>query len=434
MNLSSALSTIGGRPNDDRLNSVVALQAFSSRITALNEIAVAINQTLDLDEILQLTGRHARWLIDFDYCGVCLCEPTGERRFVKLFGLAGLPVDNASLVANFTEISIRTKQVQLICASAPCVYALPFESHIVIPMESEGEVLGTLHFASAQAHLYTQEDVRVGSLLALQLTGAIRNAKRFAQMNTLYTHLEQTYADLRQAEQMRDELVHMIVHDLRNPLTTIDLSLSLLDKVLNSKDQSRNPADYIDRAQRASRQVLGMINELLVVSKLEAGELQLCLAPVDFAGLARTKIENHRAQAGAQGKSLTLHLPHPLPPLLADAELIGRVLDNLLSNALKHTATGGVIEVCVVLHADHLTVYVRDQGPGIPPDYRERIFEKFVQVQKASGAPVRQGTGLGLAFCRLAVGAHGGDIWVDATSAQGSTFAFTLPLGAPTGT
>jgi signal transduction histidine kinase len=111
-----------------------------------------------------------------------------------------------------------------------------------------------------------------------------------------------------------------------------------------------------------------------------------------------------------------------------DVELIGRVLDNLVSNAFKYTHPGGQIEISARADETYLFVYVRDDGLGLPPEYRDRIFDKFVQVTDASGASLRKGIGLGLAFCRMAIEAHGGKIWVDSTLEQGSTFAFTLPL------
>jgi NtrC-family two-component system sensor histidine kinase KinB len=104
------------------------------------------------------------------------------------------------------------------------------------------------------------------------------------------------------------------------------------------------------------------------------------------------------------------------------------VVDNLVSNAFKYTDRGGHIKVMVEHAEDTLLVHVRDDGQGIPDDYHDRIFEKFVQVTDDSGAPLRKGTGLGLAFCRLAVEAHGGRIWVVSVPGQGSTFSFTLPL------
>ncbi|MCB0163212.1 MAG: ATP-binding protein [Anaerolineae bacterium] len=117
-----------------------------------------------------------------------------------------------------------------------------------------------------------------------------------------------------------------------------------------------------------------------------------------------------------------------LPTVQADPRLLSRVIDNLLNNAFKYTNTDGTIELLAVRHGELLHISIRDDGQGIPPEYQQKIFDNFFQVTDAKGVPIRKGTGLGLAFCRLAVEAHGGKIWVVSTPGQGSTFIFTLPL------
>ncbi|MER3513722.1 MAG: hypothetical protein C4310_04450 [Chloroflexota bacterium] len=128
--------------------------------------------------------------------------------------------------------------------------------------------------------------------------------------------------------------------------------------------------------------------------------------------------------AEQQGKHICVETPPDLPQALVDRDLIGRVIHNLVQNALKHTAPGGRITLAARAENGHLVVSVQDDGEGIPPEYHAHIFEKFVQVNKAA----RNGSGLGLAFCRLAVEAHGGRISVKSQPHQGSTFTFTLPL------
>jgi len=127
----------------------------------------------------------------------------------------------------------------------------------------------------------------------------------------------------------------------------------------------------------------------------------------------------------AEGKALVLDLPSDLPPVLADRDLVRRVIDNLLSNALKYTTMR--IEVSIEWHASesYLQVSVSDDGPGIPPQLRDVIFDRFVQ---AEAADARKGAGLGLTFCRLAVEAHGGRIWVEGSEEGGCRFVFTLPV------
>jgi len=409
----------------------VTLQTLSSRITAINEIAVAINRSLDLDEILQLVGQRAKWLLDFDHCSVFLTPPDGSNRLVTLFHTHQMQSQaEATLDMAVVTMAIQTKQSQLYIAPA-AADQLHFRSQLVIPMESEGEILGTLQFANWQAQQYTQEDLRIGYMLALQVTGAIRNAMRFEEVNKLYRELEITYATLRQAEQMRDDLVHMIVHDLHNPLTVINFSLSMLERMADAPPRPGSAMKSIRRAQKSAKQMMGMIDELLDVSRLDAGELQPQFTLVDFVKLVNEKSGDYRLQVPTIGKTFITRTPVTLPPLVADAALLGRVIDNLLSNAFKHTPAGGQIELNVECQAEVVCLSVRDNGPGIPLAYQERIFDKFVQAIHPTAGALRTGTGLGLAFCRLAVEAHGGKIWVESVPEQGSTFIFTIPLEQP---
>jgi NtrC-family two-component system sensor histidine kinase KinB len=172
----------------------------------------------------------------------------------------------------------------------------------------------------------------------------------------------------------------------------------------------------------------GMIDDLLNVGKFEAGELRPVLAPIYLPTLLSDKVESYRSQAEKEQKTLSLRAPAELPTVLADLSLVSRVIDNLLSNAFKYTDPGGAIEVAAERKGQDVVVHVRDNGQGIPAEFHQRIFEKFVQVTEPNGMPLRKGTGLGLAFCRLAVEAHGGRIRVESAPGRGSEFVFNLPL------
>ncbi len=240
--------------------------------------------------------------------------------------------------------------------------------------------------------------------------------------------LEAAYAELRQAEGLRDDLTRMIVHDLRNPLTALTANLDLIGKTLNNPAYPDAPPRFLSGARSAGQRMTGMIDDLLNVGKFEAGELRLVLAPIYLPTLLGDKVESYHSQAEKDGKTLTVRAPAELPTVMADLALISRVVDNLLSNALKYTDIGGKIQIEAERRDTQIVVRISDNGVGIPAEYQARIFEKFVQVTEANGAPLRKGTGLGLAFCRLAIEAHGGKIKVESTPGYGSIFFFTLPL------
>ncbi len=244
----------------------------------------------------------------------------------------------------------------------------------------------------------------------------------------LAQRLKQTNADLRESERLRDDLMHMIVHDLRNPITAmmggIDMLL-LTSAGAMDEDQLR----MLKNARHSGQTLLKLVSEILDISKMEAGKFRLHLEEVELCDLVRQNVEEMQAVAMLERQHLEMECQETGLEVRCDVQLIGRVVANLLSNALKHTPEGGTIRVVVGrYHEDTLIVSVSDTGPGIPEAYRQRIFEKFGQV---GGRTARQGTGLGLTFCKMAVEAHGGRIWVESEVGQGSTFSFILPIAGP---
>ncbi len=294
-----------------------------------------------------------------------------------------------------------------------------------MPIESENRIWGAIVFGTIHVQHYSQEDLRIAHLLVMQLANAIRNAHRFAEVNRLYAELEHTYGNLRRSEQLRDDMMRMVVHDLRNPLNVINMSLDLLD-MKGQADLNR----ITDRAKRTSRHMFNLINDLLDLGKLESDEFHLDLSLIDFHQLLPSLLDDWRIRATAEEKTLLMQLPADLPTLSADLRLLQRVIDNLIGNAFKYTARQATIEVGVTITDELFQLYVRDNGMGISPDFQERIFDKFVQVTDSTGKAAKPGFGLGLTFCKLVVQAHGGRIWVESALQQGSTFFFTIPRAA----
>lgn len=233
-------------------------------------------------------------------------------------------------------------------------------------------------------------------------------------------------ARLRSTLSSRDDLTNMIVHDLRSPLTIVTGYIDALTRLASGK-LTATEAKYIAQAQRGADNMRDMITTLLDVSRLEAGEMPLRLAPHDINEIAREVPA--RFSPLLQGRTLRCDLfPEPLI-VSCDADVIRRVLENLVSNALKFTKADGTISVEVDRTAAGAAVLVRDDGFGIPSDQHQHIFEKFGQTD--AGSKQKHSTGLGLAFCRMAVEAHSGKIGVRSELGKGSTFQFTLPIFTP---
>jgi signal transduction histidine kinase len=240
--------------------------------------------------------------------------------------------------------------------------------------------------------------------------------------------LAHAYVGLRQVETMRDDLTRMIVHDMRSPLTVISNSLDMIMLAEDNEMVAKSVPVLLDGARSAVRRIVGMIEDLLHVSKFEAGEMRPMFRIINTQNLLREKEQAFLSYGDKEQKRFALHMEDGLPNITADEDLIERVLDNLIYNAFKYTEVGGHIRVNVRIQDDALLIEVQDDGQGIPPEFHERIFDKFVQVTSSEGEPLRKGTGLGLAFCRLAIEAHGGEIWVESEPNKGSIFSFTLPL------
>jgi PAS domain S-box-containing protein len=225
-------------------------------------------------------------------------------------------------------------------------------------------------------------------------------------------------------EQLRADLTAMVYHDLRGPLHTATSSFSALGRLLAS---SSTPAvlDLIQVGLRSARQLTRMVDSLLDIQRIEEGHAVLDRKQTSMHNLLAEAAELVHPLASEAAQRLMFDLGDDLPFLNIDGDMIQRVIINLLENAVKYTPNGGRITLGAKLEASGVRISVSDSGPGIPPHMQRQIFDKFNRV-RYSDAP--KGVGLGLAFCRLAIEAHGGRIWVESEPGQGSVFCFTLPL------
>ncbi len=227
-------------------------------------------------------------------------------------------------------------------------------------------------------------------------------------------------------DQLREDLASMIYHDLRSPLANVVSGLDVLQMMLPS-DQDPTIRSVLDIAMRSTERVQRLANSLLDTSRMEAGQRIGNPEPNAVADIVQAALE--ATAPGAQAKEIVLDpaVVKGLPKAMADAEMIRRVLINLVENALKYSEHGQKITVGAKRSDDFIEMYVQDQGRGIPKADQERIFEKFARVQMGATGNTK-GLGLGLAYCKLAVEGHGGKIWVESELGKGSRFIFTLPI------
>ncbi|HJU90045.1 MAG TPA: ATP-binding protein [Gemmatimonadaceae bacterium] len=239
--------------------------------------------------------------------------------------------------------------------------------------------------------------------------------------------LEESYRKLRELEKVRDDLMKMIVHDLKTPLTSVLASLEMVidgDFGAISDNQRRALGD----AEGKAEDLLGLINDLLEVARIEDTQIQLDVQPIAPGALITEVVHEWHVRFQQESAYAHIDVAEDTPVFHADKGLIKRVFSNLIQNALTHSSKA--VELDVLARRDSsggVLFTVSDNGPGIPPQYHELIFRKFERVRQPELPRVRS-SGLGLAFCKLAVEAHGGRIWVQSAEGQGSQFHFMLPV------
>jgi signal transduction histidine kinase len=230
-------------------------------------------------------------------------------------------------------------------------------------------------------------------------------------------------------ERLKEDMVHVMVHDLRAPLTTLMSSLAMVHEVIgNHPDQEIT--NLVTLAQRGGNRMLGLINRLLDINKLESGKMPVHLALLDVQTLFDEVASQFAPLLAETRIRLDVQIAADLPQVMADAEQIGRVLGNLIDNAIKFTPDQGQIRLWARVDVQHtspaLAIGVSDSGSGVPQEAQPHLFKKFQSFSSPNSR--RRGTGLGLFYCKLVVEAHGGEIWVESQPGQGSTFVFRLPL------
>jgi signal transduction histidine kinase len=255
-----------------------------------------------------------------------------------------------------------------------------------------------------------------------ELRARVRSLLR---LRFLHEELAERLRQLRAAEALRQQLTHLLIHDLNGPLSALKVNLSILLAGLEEPLRPQQQAiltNALGNAEHLSR----LIRTLLDIARLEEGRLPVKQEPLSLAALAGAACREQEAAFRAKGVTLEEALPPDLPPVLGDEDLLSRVLDNLLRNALEFTPAGGRVTVSAGGGAGGVTLSVRDTGQGIPAAFREKIFDKFAQAEVGAQGG-RRGTGLGLTLCRLAVEAHNGRIWVESAEGRGSCFFVALP-------
>ena len=266
-------------------------QGLSSRIASLNEIAIAINRSLNLDDILRVVGKQAKWLLDFKHCSVCLQNEDGSYRLLTLFG-SEVSCDSCTFPSD-TPISraLKTGQPQLNPKDYKSTFLNAYTSQIIIPLETENRAIGSINFATTSPPAYTHEDLRIGYLLALQVSAAIRNAKHFKDMNRLLEEMNRLYSELNAERRKSDELLlntlpHKIAEELKQtgkvkPIYYESTSILFTDfKDFTQLSEQLTPEELVDELDYCFS-YFDMVMEAHNLEKLKTiGDSYMCVAGI----------------------------------------------------------------------------------------------------------------------------------------------------------
>jgi signal transduction histidine kinase len=277
--------------------------------------------------------------------------------------------------------------------------------------------------------LHLEQDVTETGNLEQQLNQR-RNELRLLQeqLTRQNLQLEAANAELQRLDELKSQFVSIAAHELRSPLTAV---VGYVELLLDEDFGPLNPRqrEFVQNAQEAGERLLALTGDLLDVTRIETGRVDLVLQPTDLAGVIETVVTELRPRLEAKEQELVLDLDPDLPLALCDRVRTGQIIGNLLGNAIKYTPDGGRIAITVVLarQESHLEVSLADNGVGISAHDQEKLFDRFYRAESAtlSGA---SGAGLGLHIARSLVELHGERIWVESAPGKGSTFFFTLPV------
>jgi signal transduction histidine kinase len=428
-----------------------ALETKVTEITILHQIAQTATESLELDQVLNNCLDKVIQLMAVETAAILLAnEQKGEVSTIARGGvstkfldklkelpnsnsltgrltLSGMPVvvENTAKYPQLTDTLVREEGLKSIAA---------------VPLRSSGKVIGTLIVASHDVHSFSSRDIHLLNTIGEGLGPALKNAELYETLRGKTRQLdEQNQELLRQQEKLlekteeaeaasrlKSEFLANMSHELRTPLNVIiGFSELMLDQVPGPVNKKQRQC--LEDIMSSGRHLLGLIDQVLDLSKVESGRTELKLAEVALAEVIESLKNTMMPILTPRKQSLNIRVEEGLPPVYADEAKLMQVFFNLLSNSSRFTPEGGKIEIEAIRNGTRCQISVVDNGIGIKQEDQARLFEPFCQLDSTS-TKGGSGTGLGLVVVKQIVEKHGGRIWVESEYGKGSRFIFTLPL------
>lgn len=417
----------------------VSLEQRYKELNRLNQITLHINSGLLLEDVLHHVYEDFRDFIPYNRIGIALVNGDeviarwahSDQPEIKLEVGYTAPLAGSSL-----QTILETGQPRIINDLQKYLEAKPdsestryivgegLRSSLTCPLIANSVPVGFIFFSSIEPNAYSKAHVETFQSIANQLSLIVEKSWLMSELVRQKSELELQNVELTRLQDIKNTFLGIAAHDLRNPLAAIMMSMQLL---ANSDESIFSPQDVeiIEEAQRQSRYMRALLNDLLSVSELESGRFTITKDEIDVNGFLEESVRRHRMMAASKHISVTLE---PVPPgvVYADSMRLHQVIDNLISNAIKYSDSNKVVSVVADFDSVGWCVQVRDEGPGIDPQHIENLFKDF---SRGSAKPTdnERSTGLGLAITRRIIEAHGGEVGVNSKVGEGATFWFTLP-------
>ena len=446
-NVQSALPQEIDFPSDEIARIGVAIQELAQsleiryrELQKIMQITARVNAGLFLDEILAGVYRDFKDFIPYDRIGFSLIDEDGKSVKARWAKAEYTPLRlsrgyAAQLAGSTLEMIITSGQPRIIndleaygrkkpeSKSTRLMLEEGIRSSLTCPLIANGAPIGFMFFSSRTPNMYASVHVDIFQQIAGQLSVMVEKGELVAELAAQKLELEQKNAELQRSNDVKNSFLGVAAHDLRNPISNIQMAISLLmDKSFALAAEERE--DMLAEIDKQTHYMLNLLNDLLDVSHIESGKFTLNPVTIELEPFLKEVVHRHHRLAETKGSAVRLNSVAG-GKAMADPLRLRQVMDNLISNGVKFSPPGSIIEVHAALENGDWLVVVQDQGPGLTTEDQQRLFQDFARLS-ATPTGGEKSTGLGLAITRRVIEAHGGRIGVKSEPGQGAAFWFTL--------